>query len=77
MNAADQYNKVREELLTLLNIVQVNESGDKQEHYEKRAVIDCVLMIETILKNYFDYHNSGSNNTLKKICDMIEKAKIR
>lgn len=74
MSVINQYEKTRTELFNLLNTLRYNLAAleGKAKRYELRYIILEIQTIETILKNYFNYYDRGTNDTLERVCKMVD-----
>ena len=74
MSVSNQYEKTRTELFNLLNTLRYNLAAleGKAKGYELRHIILEIQTVETILKNHFNYYDRGTNDTLERVCKMVD-----
>ena len=75
MNLTEQHNQVKEELLTLYQMMQVKLESIKgvAPRSEVRRVEDEMRKLLFVLENYFDFHNNNDSNGILYGCRMLDK----
>ena len=75
MNLENQNNKVKEELITLYQMMKfkAEQIDGIAPRHELRRLEGQILQVKTILENYFDFHQTGGNREIEIACKIVDK----